>query len=92
MRSVLKDIKTSYTKDGHVYYYLDANCRYDTKERMQMFLDYAREIGAFSRVLLLEEPFFEGNDYDVSDLGVCVAADESIHDREAFRSRYECQP
>jgi len=81
---VLKDIKTSYTKDGHVYYYLDANCRYDTKERMQMFLDYAREIGAFSRVLLLEEPFFEGNDYDVSDLGVCVAADESIHDREAL--------
>ena len=42
-------------------------------------MDYAK-IGAFERIVLLEEPFDENNDIDVSNLDITVAADESVHD------------
>lgn len=70
---------------GHVLYYLDANGRYETKERLLRLLDYARQIGALEWVVLLEEPFPESLLCDVRDLPVRVAADESAHsDREAL--------
>jgi len=68
-----------YTKDGKIPYYLDANGRYDSKERLQWFLEHAKKIGAFDQITVIEEPFPEEYRVDVSDLGVRIAADESAH-------------
>ena len=82
----LKNMRTPYTESGHILYYLDANGRYDTKDRLMQFLAIADEIGALERIVLLEEPFPEDNDIDVSDVPVRVAADESAHsDSDALR-------
>ncbi len=80
IHEILKEYKSPYTDTGYIAYYLDANGRYDTIERIQQLLDYAKEIGAYERIVLLEEPFDEHNDIDVSALKVTVAADESVHD------------
>lgn len=87
IHEALKDVSTPYTESGFVMYYLDANGRYDTKERLVELLDYAKEIGAFERILILEEPFAEENKIDVSDLGVRIAADESAHAPENVEER-----
>src|SRR5262249_52190585 len=69
---------------GKVQYYLDANGRYDSKERILRLLDYLEAIGALEHTLLLEEPFPEHVKADVSDIPVRVVADESAHtDTEA---------
>ncbi|MBQ9985575.1 MAG: mandelate racemase/muconate lactonizing enzyme family protein [Oscillospiraceae bacterium] len=70
---------TEFTDSGRIAYYIDANGRYDTIERMQSFLDYAKEIGALEQIVLLEEPFAEQNKIDVSSLPCRIAADESAH-------------
>ena len=75
-------IRQSVTKNGNILYYLDANGRYDSKERLKELLDYMDEIGALSRVAIIEEPFDEENKIDVSDLNVRIAADESAHSCE----------
>jgi len=75
----LKDRETPYTDTGHVLYYLDANGRYDTKDRLQRLLDAAQNMGALDRIIILEEPFPEEAEIDVSDIPVRVAADESAH-------------
>ena len=75
----VKDIVTPYSDTGHISYYLDANGRYDSKERLIDFLNYTDEIGALERIILLEEPFSEDMLIDVSDIPVRVAADESAH-------------
>lgn len=70
----------SFTENGKVAYYLDANGRYPSKDYLMRFLDHADEIGALASILLFEEPFPEGYKVDVSDLPVRIAADESVHD------------
>jgi hypothetical protein len=81
----VKNIETSYTDNGKVPYYFDANGRYDSKDRLMRFLDYAKKIGAIDRIILLEEPFPEEFDEDVSDIPVRLVADESAHsDRDAL--------
>ena len=75
----VKDKITPYTKDGHIPYYLDANGRYDSKDRLLRFLDHADKIGALDRIMLLEEPFPEEFKEDVHDIPVRLAADESAH-------------
>lgn len=70
---------TPYTDCGHPVYYLDANGRYDTLNRLKHFLDGAKHCGALERVVLLEEPFAEADAVPVHDLPVRVAGDESIH-------------
>ena len=82
-------IETAYTDSGRIAYYLDANGRYDSKDRLRRLLDHAKRIGAFERVVLVEEPFAEEYKVDVSDLGVMVAADESAHSDEHARERIE---
>ena len=84
----VKDLKTPYTENGSILYYLDANGRYDTKERLAALLDFARAHGILERVVLLEEPFDEGNKIDVHDLPVCLAADESAHSLEDVKERF----
>lgn len=79
VHTAVKNIRTPYTHNGHIAYYLDANGRYDTKERLLDLLDYANEIGMLDRIVLLEEPFEEDNKQSVHDLPVCVAADERAH-------------
>ena len=82
IHNLVKDIRTPYTENGYIPYYLDANGRYDTKERFQDFLDFAKSIGALERLAIIEEPFDEENKIDVSDLNVRIAADESAHSCE----------
>ncbi|WP_010275063.1 enolase C-terminal domain-like protein [Paenibacillus senegalensis] len=82
VHQLAKDRSCKHTDNGKIAYYLDLNCRYDSKQRVQALLDYAKAIGALEQILLLEEPFDEENLEDVSDLPVRVAADESVHSVE----------
>lgn len=81
--------ETTYTRSGKIAYYLDANGRYDGKERVLRLLDHADRIGALDRIVLLEEPFDESDAIDVSDLPVRFAADESVHDERDARVRID---
>lgn len=79
IHKIASEYTTEYTDSGKIAYYIDANGRYDTLERMQSFLDHAKEIGALEQIVLLEEPFEEQNKIDVSSLPCRIAADESAH-------------
>ncbi len=79
IHKIASEYTTEYTDSGKIAYYIDANGRYDTIERMQDFLSFAEEIGALSQIVLLEEPFAEQNKIDVSSLPCRIAADESAH-------------
>lgn len=76
---VLKDFRTPYTESGKLPYYFDANGRYETKEALMRFLDHARKIGAFDQITIVEEPFPESLQMDVTDIPVRLAADETAH-------------
>lgn len=89
IHEVLAPMETPFTERGKVPYYLDANGRYEDKDRLRRLLDHARSIGAFEQILVLEEPFPEHVRADVSDLGVIVAADESAHTAEDVVERIE---
>ncbi len=82
IHELAKNKKTAYTESGHVPYYLDANGRYDSKERLRKLLAHAEKIGALERVILLEEPFPEELKVDVRDLPARIVADESAHSDE----------
>lgn len=74
--------ETTHSKDGKLPYYFDANGRYEKKETLLRFMDYAEEIGALAQIAVIEEPFGERNQEDVSELaerGPRIAADESAH-------------
>ncbi len=79
LHTALRDFRTPATANGAIAYYLDANSRYDSLERVQRLLDHCASIGALESVLLLEEPLPEDSDIDVRNLPVRVAADESAH-------------
>lgn len=79
------DARTPYTKNGKLPYYFDANGRYESKELLLRLLDHAKAIGAFEQIALVEEPFPEELEIDVSDIPARLAADESAHtDRDAI--------
>ena len=80
---------TPYTENGKIPYYFDANGRYDSKERLQRFLDHCKKIGAFDQIAVVEEPFPENYKAYVGDLGVRVAADESAHCADDVKERIE---
>lgn len=82
LHGLLKDCSTPYTANGKVAYYLDANGRYDSKERLMRLVRHLEHIGALEQVALLEEPFPEGSGIDVGDIPLRVAADESAHSVE----------
>lgn len=60
-------------------HYFDANGRYESKEMFMRFLDYAEKIDAFDQIAMIEEPFPEHEAFDVTDIPVRLAADESVH-------------
>jgi L-alanine-DL-glutamate epimerase-like enolase superfamily enzyme len=82
-------IETPHSPNGRIPYYFDANGRYEKEETLQRLLDHARAIKAFDQIVLLEEPFPEEYEEDVSDLGVRIAADESAHTDKDARRRIE---
>lgn len=73
------NVKTGYTRTGKLPYYFDANGRYEKKETLLRLLDHAKTIGAFDQIAIIEEPFAEELEIDVSDIPVRLAADESAH-------------
>lgn len=76
---LIGDIENEHTDSGRVLYYLDANGRYENLDKLMKLVAHAEKIGAADRIVLLEEPFAEGSDIDVSQVPLCVAADESAH-------------
>lgn len=86
IHKAIGDATTSYTKDGRLPYYFDANGRYEKKETLLKLLDHAKKIGAFNQIAIIEEPFPEELEIDISDIPVRIAADESAHtDTDALK-------
>lgn len=85
----VKDLRTPHTKDGRLRYYLDANGRYPDLDTLRRLVEAIDAAGAREQILLLEEPFDEGDEFAVADLGVPVAADESLHDPADVRKRVD---
>ncbi len=78
--------RTTHTQDGKLPYYFDANGRYEKKETLQRFIDHARKIGAFDQIAIIEEPFPEELETDITDVPLRIAADESAHtDEDAIK-------
>lgn len=74
--------RTPYTDTGKIAYYLDSNGRYDRIDRLMKLVKHAEKIGAADQILILEEPFPEHSRIDVSEVPVCIAADECAHNEE----------
>ena len=89
IHQAIGDIKTSYTENGKLPYYFDANGRYEKKETLMKLLDHAKSIGAFDQIAIIEEPFPEELEIDVSDIPVRLASDESAHTVEDAVKRIE---
>lgn len=89
IHQAIGNVRTSHTKNGKLPYYFDANGRYEKKETLLRLIDHARKIGAFDQIVLIEEPFAEELEFDVSDIPVRLAADESAHTDEDAIKRIE---
>ena len=86
IHQAIGDYKTEHTADGKLPYYFDANGRYEKKETLLKLLEHAKKIGAFNQIAIVEEPFPEHAEIDVSDIPVRLAADESAHtDKDALK-------
>ena len=85
IHDIAGDRENPYSENGRMPYYLDANGRYDCKDRLLRFLEHADKIGALDRIILLEEPFPEDYKIDVSDIPIRLVSDESAHsDKDAL--------
>jgi L-alanine-DL-glutamate epimerase-like enolase superfamily enzyme len=89
IHGLLRDRRTDQTENGRPAYYLDANGRYEHKETLLSLVAGLEKMGAADRVMLLEEPFPDDRDFDVHDLPLRIAADESLHDVEDVRRKIE---
>jgi len=85
IHELARTYQTSGTESGNVLYYLDANARYEKKEHVEALLEGCCSFQ--DRILLLEEPFTDARDKEVSDLPVKVAADESLQQVEDLITR-----
>lgn len=72
-------VPTTFSANGKLPYYFDANGRYEKKETLLKLLDHAKKIGAFDQIAIIEEPFPEELEINVTDIPVRLAADESAH-------------
>lgn len=89
IHKAIGNIRTTYSKDGKLPYYFDANGRYESKAALLKLLDHAKAIGAFDQIAIIEEPFPEEVEVDVSDIPVRLASDESAHTAEDAIKRIE---
>ncbi|MEM9329368.1 MAG: enolase C-terminal domain-like protein, partial [Bacteroidota bacterium] len=80
---------TPYTSDGKIPYYFDANGRYQEKDTLLRWLDHVKKIGAHDQLVVVEEPFAEHLEFDVSDIDARLAADESAHTDEDSLKRIQ---
>jgi L-alanine-DL-glutamate epimerase-like enolase superfamily enzyme len=86
IHNAIGKVRTPHSKDGKLPYYFDANGRYEKKETLLKLIDHARKIGAFDQIAIIEEPFAEELEFDVSDIPVRLASDESAHtDEDAIK-------
>jgi L-alanine-DL-glutamate epimerase-like enolase superfamily enzyme len=86
IHQAIGNVRTTHTKDGKLPYYFDANGRYEKKETLLKLIDHAKKIGAFNQIAIIEEPFAEELEFDVSDIPVRLASDESAHtDEDAIK-------
>lgn len=81
--------RTIHSKDGKLPYYFDANGRYESKDTLMQLLDHAKKIGAFDQIAIIEEPFDEKMDIDITDIPVRIAADESAHTEKDALARIQ---
>lgn len=85
VHDIAREYRSPHTESGRILYYLDANGRYDSRDRLMRLLDHAESIDALERISILEEPFPEEVKSDVSEFPVRLAADESAHtDQDAL--------
>ena len=89
IHNLIGHLETPYTANGKIPYYFDANGRYEKKETLQRLLEHTGKVGMLDQIAIIEEPFPEDADIDVSDLGVRIAADESAHTAEDVLSRID---
>ena len=89
IHQAIGNIKTSHTKNGKLPYYFDANGRYEKKESLLKLIDHSKKIGAFDQIAIIEEPFPEELEIDVTDIPVRLASDESAHNVEDAVKRME---
>lgn len=89
IHKIISGYNTPYTDNGRLSYYLDANGMYDSKDRLWKFLDFAEKIGALEQIAMIEEPFPEDLEIDVSELPVKIIADESIHSEKDVLKKAE---
>ena len=89
IHQAIGNIKTSHTKNGKLPYYFDANGRYEKKETLLKLIDHSKKIGAFDQIAIIEEPFPEELEIDVTDIPVRLASDESAHNVEDAVKRME---
>jgi len=89
IHKAIGNIKTSYTKNGKLPYYFDANGRYEKKETLLKLIDHAKKIGAFDQIAIIEEPFPEEYEIDVTDIPLRLASDESAHNVEDALKRIQ---
>lgn len=82
-------LPTDAVADGKIPYYFDANGRYEKKETLLRLLDHAEKIGMLPQIALIEEPFDEFAPFEVGDIPVRLAADESAHSVADVRTRIE---
>jgi L-alanine-DL-glutamate epimerase-like enolase superfamily enzyme len=87
IHEALADRRTNHTRNGKIQYYLDANGRYPDKETLRRLIDFLDRAKILAQVAILEEPFPPEVRAEVSDLPVCLAADESLHDISELRER-----
>ena len=87
IHEALADCRTAHTEGGKIQYYLDANGRYPDKESLRRLIDFLDQTRILEQVAILEEPFPPEVRAEVSDLPVCLAADESLHDLAELRER-----
>jgi L-alanine-DL-glutamate epimerase-like enolase superfamily enzyme len=86
---LLAGVQTPLTESGQVLLYLDANGRYRSKAALARVLQAAADAGLRERIVVLEEPFAADVEESVGDLGVPVAADESLHDPQDVARRHD---
>jgi L-alanine-DL-glutamate epimerase-like enolase superfamily enzyme len=89
IHQAIGSFETSYTKNGKIPYYFDANGRYESIETLANLLEFTQQIGAFDQIAIIEEPFPEEYEVDVRKLGVRIAADESAHTDPDAQKRIE---
>jgi L-alanine-DL-glutamate epimerase-like enolase superfamily enzyme len=89
LHELLRDGRTDQTENRRLAYYLDANGRYEDKQTLLALIKGLEKMGAVEQVMLLEEPFPAERDFDVQDLPLRIAADESLHGVEDVRRKIE---